>query len=150
MDKKSKILYLKAEMTHSMLRSFEGLYRVIAINENRLFPELAKVVVTSFDLDFETLYGFYNIDKDGIETNQIITGNGSSDYEGHAMNAVTIGDVFRENKSKASFLYGEKNEWRFSIELIKIIEGCDKIKLPAIVQSCGEIPPPIDEFVYHS
>jgi hypothetical protein len=50
----------------------------------------------------------------------------------------------------AAFLYGDNNEWRFSLELSKVIDGCDKIKLPAIVQSHGEVPPPFEDFIYHS
>ena len=146
---KTKILYLKAVMTHSGKRFFEGLYRVIAIHENRVFAELAKVIVTSFDLDFEEVYRFYNIDKEDIETGLIVKGSAGADHNQGSADT-EIGSVFNEQNRKASFIYGEKNEWRFSVELVKVIEGCDKIKLPAIVQSRGEVPPPLEDFIYHT
>jgi len=150
MNQKSHILYLKAEMSHFGSKSFEGLYRVIAIKDDRSFRELAKVIITSFDLDFDNEYGFYKVDDEGVETGAIFTGDAGTDSEEPVSIRSIIGSVFRKKCQKSSFLYGKQNQWRFSVELVKIIEGCDTIKLPAIVQSCGEVPPPLEDFIYHS
>ena len=150
MREKSKILYIKAAMTNAGRKSCEGIYRVIAINDHIHLQELAKVIVTSFDLDFESTYGFFNVDTAGVETGTIFEGNAVAVPDGTPVGNITTGSVFSEKNRTAAFLYGDNNEWRFSLELSKIIDGCDKIKLPAIVQSCGEVPPPFEDFIYHS
>jgi hypothetical protein len=150
MHKKTKILYVKAAMTNAGMKSCEEIYRVIAINDHIYLHEFAKVIVTSFDLDFEAIYGFYHVDTAGVETGIIFEGNAvAGSYETDVRN-ITIGSVFSEKNRLAAFLYGDNNEWRFSLELSKVIDGCDKIKLPAIVQSHGEVPPPFEDFIYHS
>ena len=111
-------------------------YRIIAVPGSLILHNFAEVIVGSFDLEFDSPFGFQeNIERWEKSTAgyELLEDRGEgSRFTGERK--TKIEDLFHELGKEMLFVYDYKDEWHFSVQLIKIEE------YPCIIERVGESP----------
>lgn len=126
--------------------------REIAILNAQSLSTLAKIIVTSFDFDFDHCYGFYDNFKNPYKSNEIyelFTDLGEDPTPGaEGVTYTKVSKAFNTVGKKLRFLFDYGDTWLFTAELIEISKVSNTIKYPKVIKRVGKAPeqyPPLDE-----
>jgi len=146
-DKDLNPINMKTYIIRAKLEYNKHTYRDIEVLGNITSYDLAKVILGSFNFDFDHLFGFGN--KPGFYHSDIQYELKTDDDDPGFYNnnrydveKTTISDVpfFKNLKDKMYFLFDFGDNWHFEIELINFGEINKKIKYPVLLGENGKAP----------
>jgi len=146
-----KALVLRASQSDLTGRIAGNAYRVFMVPEKYSLMELAELVVTSFDLDFDQPYGFYSQTRDWTQSGECYELFDENDEElrnnfgqnCQDMEIVPINEVFSELEKRMLLIFDYAAEWHFIIDLVDIRKIDSKTKLPVTLETMGESEEPL-------
>lgn len=146
---------MKTYIIRAKLKQNKRTYRDIEIREDILLDDFAKAIVTSFEFDFDHLFGFGN-NPDSFYNSTAQYEVKHDDFFGFMFEEEKAGDVgtttiagvdfFKKEKDKMSFLFDFGDDWGFEIELIGFGERERKVKYPRVLKVNGKAPQQYPEY----
>lgn len=125
-------------------------YRDIEISSARSLYELAAVIVTAFDFDFDHCFGFYSglTRRTMTETQPMyeLFADIGEESEGMSVEKTAVGEAFVKPGHKMMFLFDYGDEWLFLVELLGIGKKIPRARYPKLLSIVGEAPV---QYAYH-
>jgi len=145
---REKIHILKVTLTDEKGRKKGRPYRIIAVKGNTTLYRLAKIIVESFDFQFDHAFGFYDNLKNYFESEEgyeLFKDIGEESRYG-SVKKTKVADVFLNVGKKMLFLFDYGDEWQFIVELKKVEEADKENKYPIVLKAVGKAPPQYGSF----
>jgi hypothetical protein len=131
--------------THVMRASLKPkLYRDVEIASTASLAALAEAIVAAFEFDFDHAYGFY--DKltgryhDSPEKYELFADIEEADSDADSVQKTAVSKAFAKAGKKMLFLFDYGDEWRFTVELVKLGEKMPGTRYPRLVGTSGDAP----------
>jgi len=139
--------------THLLRASLKPkLYRDVEIDSMASLAALAEAITGAFEFDFDHAYGFYSTltDRyhDSPEKYELFADIEGGDSDADSVQETAVSKAFSKAGKKMLFLFDYGDEWRFTVELIKLGEKIAGTRYPRLVGTSGDAPeqyPDMDE-----
>jgi hypothetical protein len=121
----------------------ESPYRIIAVAGGTMLDEFARLIVTSFEFDFDHAYGFYDNLTRWNHSDEGYEAFADMDEESRhpGVKSTPIETAFPAPGKRMLFLYDYGDEWNFIVELTGIEEPEEGENYPRLLESIGDPPP---------
>ena len=131
--------------THILRASLKPkLYRDIEIDSAASLRTLAEAIVLSFDFDFDHAFGFYsNLTgrfHESPERYELFADMGEADPGVGSVEKTAVSKVFGKVGKKMLFLFDYGDDWRFTVELVKLGEKKPATRYPRLLVTSGDAP----------
>ncbi|WP_428665359.1 IS1096 element passenger TnpR family protein [Reyranella sp.] len=139
--------------THLLRASLKPkLYRDVEIDSMASLAALAEAITGAFEFDFDHAYGFYSTltgrYHDSPEKFELFADIEGGDSDADSVQETAVSKAFSKAGKKMLFLFDYGDEWRFTVELIKLGEKMPGTRYPRLVGTSGDAPeqyPDMDE-----
>jgi Plasmid pRiA4b ORF-3-like protein len=139
--------------THILRASLKPkLYRDIEIESTASLRTLAEAIVMSFDFDFDHAFGFYSKlterYHESPERYELFADTGDADPGVGSVEKTAVAKAFQKVGKKMLFLFDYGDDWRFTVELVKLGQKKPATRYPRLLVSSGTAPeqyPEMDE-----
>jgi hypothetical protein len=128
------------------------LYRDIEIDSGASLHALAESIVLSFDFDLDHAFGFYSTlaarYHESPEKYELFADNGEPDPGVGSVEKTAVSKAFPKVGKKMLFLFDYGDEWRFTVELVKLGGKIPGTRYPRLLGASGDAPsqyPDMDE-----
>jgi len=127
-------------------------YRDIEIEGTASLRTLAEAITLSFDFDFDHAFGFYSKlagrYHESPERYELFADLGEADPGVESVEKTAVSKAFRKVGKKMLFLFDYGDDWRFTVELVKLGEKKPAMRYPRLLLASGDAPdqyPSLDE-----
>jgi hypothetical protein len=139
--------------THVLRASLKPkLYRDVEIDSAASLAALAEAITGAFEFDFDHAYGFYSEltgrYHDSPEKYELFADMEGADSDAASVQKTAVSKAFAKAGKKMLFLFDYGDEWRFTVELVKLGEKKPGTRYPRLVGTSGDAPeqyPDMDE-----
>ena len=131
--------------THVLRASLKPkLYRDVEIDGAASLAALAEAIVVAFEFDFDHAYGFYSTltgrYHDSPEKYELFADMEGADSDAASVQKTAVSKAFTKAGKKMLFLFDYGDEWRFTVELVKLGEKKPGTRYPRLVGTSGDAP----------
>lgn len=106
------------------VKLYPGCYKHIQVDSNETFEELADQILRAFDFDNDHCYAFFLSGKAWDRNSlTLLSANACESSSEHHVADYLLSDYLPEKGKSILFLYDFGDKWRFSIRLLKKIDG---------------------------
>jgi len=131
--------------THILRASLKPkLYRDVEIESTASLAALAEAISGAFEFDFDHAYGFYSKlagrYHDSPEKYELFADIEGADSDADSVQKSAVAKAFAKAGKKMLFVFDYGDEWRFTVELVKLGEKKPGTRYPRLVGTSGEAP----------
>ena len=113
-----------------------GVWRRFQLSSRHTLHDLHKVILKAYEFDDDHLYAFF---MEGTPWKGAAYWSPHND-EGPFTNKIKLGSLDLVTKQKFLYLFDFGDEWRFLVQIEKIIKDGTGVLKPTILETCGESP----------
>ena len=129
------------------------LYRDVEIDSAASLAALAEAITGAFEFDFDHAYGFYSkltgaLSTTSPEKYELFADMEDADSDAASVQKTAVSKAFAKAGKKMLFLFDYGDDWRFTVELVKLGEKKPGTRYPRLVGTSGDAPeqyPDMDE-----
>jgi len=131
--------------THVLRASLKPrLYRDVEIDGAASLAALAEAITGAFEFDFDHAYGFYSKltgrYHDSPEKYELFADIEGGDSDADSVEKSAVAKAFAKVGKKMLFLFDYGDDWRFTVEFVKLGEKTPGTRYPRLVGSSGDAP----------